>query len=231
MESTKQFVEGGATKTEMLETIHSAYINSITRSSKAIYRCELTDNYYKVENELSIISENTPINIKRLKGINYLNNHHCYGAIAYHPDNEYLFKYAEAYKEFHQNMITTHTLQGRQLNIKRTNGEVIKVDIQNDNPIRIYKDSGDVRNLIIQVRYGESDEFTKPIPFFGYEHHTGKYIDGFISLNPEVFDKDFVLYIGYEEHDLLEDEREAWKDRIRFLLNDMKCEFYTYKNY
>ena len=83
-----------------LSIIKDSYFRSIMFSHKYMDRCELTNNEYK----------DNSILCKRLKGIYYIGSHHCYGSICYHPDNHHLFKYAEAYKEFNIQMVSTHNL-------------------------------------------------------------------------------------------------------------------------
>lgn len=212
-------------ETDFLNIIKKNYNVCARHTRKKMGLCELTDKKYE-EDSLVMIN---------LKGFRYINPHPMCGQLIYHPDNQHLLKYAEAYKEFDFKMITKHNLQGWYINFKRSNGDIQQVTIEGNNPItfcRMRIDGEYVSIPGLQLTYfnkSNEDEcdtdyrLTKFVPLKDVP------VEGIINLNKDIFTDDFVLKIGYQEHDwYLKKEREEWKQYISNALEGVKHEFYTY---
>lgn len=204
----------------------NAYYRSIYFSSKLEGVCELSDTPYPSKED----DENNGVFCKQLTGISYISSHHCYGVVQYHISNIDLFPIVEAYKDFDHTMVTRHNLQGKSLQIKRSNGNIEIVTINSDAPLTCYKFNGVDKFIIIKTTLGENSEYVKKIPLHTYTNETDNAVHtGFIEMNPTVFTDDFVLRLGYQDHPYMETERTQWKTDISNLLGNIKHEFYTYE--
>ena len=226
--TTMRIIESGILPDEETKTLSIIKKNigiATSYTSKKIGLCELTDQSY----------DHSDLCIMRLKGYKYIDPHPMLGEIVYHPDNEHLFKYVEAYKEFECRMVTQHNLQGLSLNFKRTSGETQQATVEVNNPI-VFSAVLKYSNFLgLKLNYlnnpNEEESMTNPrltkfVPFNDKVFSDDS--QGIFGLNKDIFTDDFVLKLGYKAHDYLETEREEWKKEISAALGEIKHEYYTY---
>ena len=165
------------------DKITYAIFKSTNFSSKLVNYCELSGKYY---NDDSVI-------LQKLNGAEQLSNHHCYGAIQYHPENENLMKQANMYYEAISNIFCNHSWKGLDVKIERSSGQIMDTNIHENSCIRYFKN-----NIMFYIEFKENDElYNKWIPLKDYYSERRDRTDrGILSLNPDLYHKEIILYIS-----------------------------------
>lgn len=177
------------------ENIMQTVIRCINFTSKYVNNCELTDTKYS--------QDNSNIKIVQLYCADQISNHHCYGVIQYHIDNEKLLNDANMYFEYIQNIIQNQSWAGENIKIERSDGNIFDTCIYEKSCLRLYDNS-----LMIFVKFMENDIYKyKWIPLLDYTcSKTDMITKGILSLNPHLKEKPLILTI---------DKHPSWMDEYR----------------
>ena len=176
-------------------------------STKVVNKCELTNKTY---------DENEKIYATRLLGSHAINLNYFYGEMFFHPENKWLFKYANIVYEFLEKIIQKHSLQKQEVYIERSNGTIDKAKIESDAPIRLFNDE---RGIAVFVKINDQDIY-KWISFKDHYCKTLKRnIKGLFTLNPELKSKATELYFDNPSK-YLESEQNEYIRSIKDVFKD-----------
>lgn len=171
------------------ENIRYAVFRSMNYSSKYNTICELTNKQYP-EDELLFT---------KLKSADYIKNHHCAGNIIYHPENEQYLDDAHLYFECQEKMMLNHSLQGKEINIERSNGNIEKAIIVKDS---CFLYNNNYKSMSVYVCFKNKDDDEDYYKWVLLEdcisNSTKKYRKGVYNLNKELFDEGIIFYV--KEH-------------------------------
>lgn len=178
------------------EVLFSAIFKSTYFSSKKITMCELTGKNYDDNNLI----------IQRLNGAEQLNNLHWYGGIQYHPENENLMHFANMYFEAIFNLLCNHSWKGLPIKIQRSSGQILETNIHENSCIRYFENK-----IMFYIQFIENDElYNKWVPLTNYySKRRDKTDSGILSLNPELYQKEMILYID-NHPEWMNDIRDKW---------------------
>jgi len=173
------------------ETIKEIIINSVLRSlrfcSKVIGKCEFTDKQYDK-------SEEENFSMITLESVKQVNNHHCSGNLNVHKENLKYEDLANKIFECLYFLIKKHSLQGKVINIERSNGEIVKANVLRDSIIR-YREEDE--NLYLYVEFEDNGECKNKLISFNdrISQSRGDLTQGIISLNQQLFENNNILYL------------------------------------
>ncbi len=221
---------GGETEEDIKNKCIDAYnYRSVTPRYK-IGRCDLSNNQY-------LVDETDPNNLNTIYGYSIRSQRFIFdsplsGMIMCHPDYVYRMKYVEAYKEYLEKISCHHNLQNKILNHKRSSGEIQEIMIDDDCPLKInrngkicmtiYLEDGLYKNVfledVVKTKNGKKNVYT-----------------GWISTNKDLFNKEFILKIGFVKLDVdwMNKERESIINEFSKALDNIgsiKYEFYEYES-
>lgn len=181
-----------------INTISLAVFQSINFTSKRLNVCELTNNTYPEDTLM----------VEKLRGVEQISDHHCYGCIQYHPDNYILFKEANMYFECYMNLIQKHSWTGLEIKIQRSNGDIMTTNIHDNSCIIYFKEQ-----VWFFIEFKKNDQiYNKCIPLSDYLSESRGITDkGIITLNPHFKEKELILYID-KHPGWLNTQRNKWKD-------------------
>ena len=187
------------------DKISYAVFKSTNFTSKFVNRCELTGKYY----------DDNKLIISRLNGAEQLSHHHCYGCIQYHPENENYMKQADLYYETITNIVCNHSWKGLNIKIERSNGDIMDTNIHENSCIRYFRNQ-----IMFYIEFHENNElFHKWIPLTDYYSERRDKTDrGILSLNPEFYQKEIILYID-NHPEWMNNIRKTW---IEFFVNEIE---------
>ena len=198
---TQEYVEEIPTTQEyedniIANNISYAVFKSTHFTSKMMTLCELSGKYYN-DNKMVL---------HRLNGAEQLNNHHCYGCIQYHPENENLMDFANMYFEATFDILCNHSWKGLPIKIERSSGQIMEINIHENSCIRYFKNK-----IMFYIEFTENNElYHKWIPLTDYySERRDKTDSGFLSLNPELYQKEIILYVD-NHPEWMNDIREKW---------------------
>lgn len=181
------------------ENISSAVFKSMYFTSKFVFVCELSQEEHKED-----------LITRYLDSSHSINPHHCYGNILLHPKYEKYLVDANLYFQICNNMFSYHTLFGKELNIKRSNGDIEKGKILCNTPIIYWEE---YKSLAINVEFGD---FKKTIPFNSINNMD----NGLVDLNKEYFDNNIIKIFIKKGHYMFEEEVTEYLKFMRPLLKD-----------
>lgn len=195
--------------TNVEEIIPNSVYRCFHFSSKLVNRCELTNKYYKDEEAEKLVSS-------KLKGAEQLSNRHCSGVIVYHPDNEKYLDFANMYFECQENIIQKHSWCEKNINIQRTNGDILATKIMEDSCVRLRNGK-----IMFYVKFIINEEaYFKWVPLTDYySESTNTEISGLITLNPNILDDEIILQID-KHPEWMNEERTEWKDKFNDAFNN-----------
>ncbi|VVU95648.1 hypothetical protein CPAV1605_1401 [seawater metagenome] len=198
---------------DIIDIIKNNVMRSTLFTTKNITKCELTDKFYpEDENNLIFYS---------LKGARAINQHHCYGSIVYHKENEKYLKYADMFYECYDNVIQHHSLQNKKINILRSSGKIETVLIPIFSPIKLFSDS---RGLSIFVEISKN-KIWKWVSFADkYSKSLKKNVLGVINLNPKLFEENLEIFFRVENTPLKE-QRQQLLNTIKIELNKLAINY------
>ena len=180
------------------EIIKFSVENSLIFSMKHTSICELTGKYYEDD-----------IHSFRLLGSEYINPHHCYGSIFYHLSNKHLCEDANIYFECTKQLLTSHSLQGTEVRIQRSNGDFNTIMIEQDNPI-FYCSERDVLAINIRLK----DNLTKIVSLTDYYSSRSKsMVSGLFSINPAL-NKEPLQIIVKKGSGIFEIDQCIWENKM-----------------
>lgn len=211
------------------ECIRSAVFRCMNFSSKFNYLCELTNKKYP-EKELVMAN---------LKSAKYIRDHHCSGHILYHPENEALLEEAFMYFECQEIMVQEHSLQDVEVNIERSNKEIVKGKVVKDSCL-LYNHKYDCLSVYVSFNINDNDDaFDENFDNVRYKwillenkysNSLNRIKKGLIELNPEIFTKEIIFKIK-QHPEWLNLERELWKKKIEENLKKYNLNFsFIYTN-
>ena len=186
-ESITQEYDDNSTESKSLSSIEDkiqyAVFKSINFTSKFVNQCELSGEKYN----------NSKLVIERLNCAEQINNHHCYGCIQYHPDNENLMNIANMYFECAMDILCNHSWKGLNIKIERSNGDIMDTNIHENSCIRYLRNQ-----IMFYIEFHENNELLhKWIPLTDYYSERRNKTDrGILSLNPDFYQKEIILYIN-----------------------------------
>jgi hypothetical protein len=207
-----------------------SYIQRTMRTSIRVDFCALSHKNLE-ENELETYS--LPSFYHILEDVYYK---YVLGVFKYDPKYKHRLPYLRTTCELEDKLCFKHNLQGKILNVKRTSGGTTPLKISNDNPLSIDRHG----NVMLRM-YLENDLYK--CVSFNKVTKKDRTIPGFVEVNENIFNKDFVLKLGIEKLDVdwYETEREEWKkkfsnylDTVSYFCEDteemcpLKYEFYEY---
>ncbi len=187
------------------EHIKDAVFRSMNFTSKMINYDELSGKYvdeYEDDNNLRLIT---------LQGATQVLQHHCSGRIQCDITNTENIRFANMYFEVQETCIQNNSLQGKNIKIERSNGNIIDGIISSDSIIK-YSERFNSFMVHSEFKIG-NDVFYKFIPFKNYERN-GKIYKGLLELNPQLLDEDLIVTI-LESPDWMIEERNEWYESIK----------------
>ena len=130
----------------------------------------------------------------------------------FHPDNEKYIKDANIYFECYYNYIQKHSLTDLKLTFQRSNGNLCEGTVPVDSGI-LFINSKDTLSLYIEF-IENNQTFFKWVAFNDtVSTSTDIEMKGLISLNPELKEKELIIYIK-NHPEWLDDFRKEWKDKM-----------------
>ena len=207
-----------------------SYIQRTTRTSMRVNFCTLTHKSFEEE---ALEGYRLPSFYHTIEDAYY---RYILGVFQYDPKHKHRIPYLRTTCELEDTLCFKHNLQGKTLNVKRTAGGTTPVKISNDNPLSIDRHG----NVMLRM-YLENDLYK--CVAFDKVTKKDKTMPGFVEVNHQIFNKDFVLKLGIEKLDVdwYDTEREEWKkkftdyfDTVSYFCDKtgemcpLKYEFYEY---
>jgi hypothetical protein len=172
----------------IVEIIINSVLRSMRYSSKTICKCEFTDKKYDS-------TEEEKFRLVILNQASQLNKHHCTGNLYVHSENLKYEKLANMIFECLYFIIKKHSLQGKVINIERSNGKIMQATVLRDSIIQ-YRE--EYINLYVYVEFEEDGECKYKLVPLGdhFSQSTGRTVKGIINLNPELFQDKLILTLS-----------------------------------
>lgn len=204
-------------KNNQNNSIHDKIRETVFRcdkyTSKSSNTCELTGKKYN-ENDLVI---------KRIDGSKNICEHHCFGVIMYHPENEKYFLDANILYECYNTIIQKHSLQGQKIKFYRSNGDLYDGSINEEAPI-IYSNEFDA--FCIRIDFYDNQELYKTLPLNDdFSNVINKTVKGLYSSNEDFFKKLILEIEIKKEPEWLIRDRINWKIKIKKYLDKTKINY------
>ena len=111
--------------------------------------------------------------------------------------------FANMYFEAIFNILCNHSWKGLPIKIQRSSGQILETNIHENSCIRYFENK-----IMFYIQFIEKDElYNKWVPLTNYYSERRDKIDsGILSLNPELYQKEMILYI---------DNHPEWMNNIR----------------
>lgn len=191
------------------DNIRNATYRATRFTTKLINVCEFSGKQFS-ENSGKLVEQ-------QLAGAKYISDHHCFGYIIFDKTLTEAYDTANLVFEIEWKLIQSHSLQGKTIKIKRSNGNIHDAIIQEDSPLRYIDEYND---FVIKVSFEEDGgTLFKGVPLYSYERNRKK-VPGILELNPHLIDEDLVLDITSRDHpEWILDEKREWLEFMKSKLS------------
>jgi len=209
-------LQGCVTRFTPLQNIIENIKESVFRSMNFTYKfcnlCEISGKEYS--NDLWLY---------KIKGAEFIKNHHCAGDIQYHKYYKHFLDDINVYFEIQEKYFQNHSLDNMKLKFQRSNGDILEGTVVEGSGI-LYISSRDELGLYITFNVNGENLF-KWIPFNNtYSKSLQKETKGLLSLNKELKDKELIIYLK-EPPEWLKIERKEFIDIMKKHLDKIELKY------